>query len=201
MNTPRWFTETKPGHSQWYAEHFRNLATNGADLAGEARFLDALIAPGSMVLDAGCGQGRTAGALADRGHRVVATDIDSVLLQAAREDHPVPTYVQADLTGSDFTEIVTAANDGCLFDAAISAGNVITYVAPETEVHALRNVATVLRPDGVYVLGFHVARYSIDDFDEHVRQSNLVLEHRFGTWDLRPFTTKSDFAVNVLRKP
>ena len=25
MSTPRWFTETKPGHSRWYVEHFRRL--------------------------------------------------------------------------------------------------------------------------------------------------------------------------------
>jgi hypothetical protein len=31
---PRWFTSTKDGHSQWYVERFRQLAAEGADLAG-----------------------------------------------------------------------------------------------------------------------------------------------------------------------
>lgn len=52
-NTPRWFTDTDEGNSEWYAEHFRELAADGADLEGEARLVDAVVAPGSRILDAG----------------------------------------------------------------------------------------------------------------------------------------------------
>ncbi len=31
---PRWFTETKDGHSQWYIERFRTMAAEGVDLGG-----------------------------------------------------------------------------------------------------------------------------------------------------------------------
>ena len=55
--TPRWFTDTKDGHSQWYIDRFRDLAAEGADLAGEARLVDAMAAPRSRILDAGCGTG------------------------------------------------------------------------------------------------------------------------------------------------
>ncbi|MFJ6954165.1 SAM-dependent methyltransferase, partial [Micromonospora aurantiaca] len=47
----RWVTDTKPGHSQWYVDRFRQLAAEGADLSGEARLLDALVPPGARVLD------------------------------------------------------------------------------------------------------------------------------------------------------
>jgi 2-polyprenyl-3-methyl-5-hydroxy-6-metoxy-1,4-benzoquinol methylase len=88
----RWFTENDDSHSQWYADHFRELSANGVDISGEARLLDAIVPPGSCLLDAGCGQGRTAGALAARGHQVVAVDIDETLLQAAEADHPGPIW-------------------------------------------------------------------------------------------------------------
>ncbi|WBB71202.1 hypothetical protein O7602_15680 [Micromonospora sp. WMMD1128] len=60
----RWVTDTEPGHSQWYVDRFRRLAAEGADLAGEARLIDALVPPGARILDAGCGTGRVAAALA-----------------------------------------------------------------------------------------------------------------------------------------
>src|SRR5690606_33532316 len=65
---PRWFTDTQPGHSQWFIERFRSLEADGADLLGEARFADMLADRGSRILDAGCGLGRTAHALHEAGH-------------------------------------------------------------------------------------------------------------------------------------
>jgi hypothetical protein len=50
--------ETNPGHSLWYIDRFRSLADAGADLAGEARFVDAMAGRRSRILDAGCGPGR-----------------------------------------------------------------------------------------------------------------------------------------------
>lgn len=42
----------------WYVERFRSMAVAGDDLGGETRFLDAMLARHSRVLDAGCGPGR-----------------------------------------------------------------------------------------------------------------------------------------------
>lgn len=196
-STPRWFTETEEGHSHRYAEHFRGLVKDGVDIEGEARFLDALIAPGSRVLDAGCGQGRLAQALHRRGHQVIGIDIDDVLLEAARADHPGPDYVQADLT----TLNLGSLGHGELLDAIVCAGNVITYVAAEAEVATLEALRRHLRPDGVCVVGFHPERYRIGDFDADARQAGFAVEQRFATWDLRPWSADADFAVTVLRSP
>ena len=193
-NTPRWFTETDEDHSQWYAEHFRELAAEGSDLEGEARLVDAVVAPHSRILDAGCGQGRTAVALHRRGHHVTAVDIDPVLLTAARTDNPGPNYIEADLSKLDSSHEV-----GGGFDAAVSAGNVITFVAPGTEVEVLRCIRELLRPDGQYLLGFHVDRYPLEAFDVAVAQAGFHLEQRFATWDLRPWKSGSEFAVSILR--
>ena len=59
-----------PNHSQWYIDRFRSMARDGADLAGEARLVDALVPRGARILDVGCGQGRMGVYLHARGHRV-----------------------------------------------------------------------------------------------------------------------------------
>ena len=129
--TASWFTEQPEGHSEWYAEHFRELVASGEDVEGEARFMDAVVPPASRILDAGCGQGRTAGALFARGHQVLGIDIDPVLIEAAEVDHPGPEYLLADLAILALPEALG------LFDGAISAGNVITFVTPGTHVQVL----------------------------------------------------------------
>ncbi|MCL7459530.1 class I SAM-dependent methyltransferase [Micromonospora echinofusca] len=197
-NPTRWETETGPEHSQWYIDRFRRLAADGADLAGEARLLDAMVAPGSRILDAGCGTGRVGAALAARGHAVVGVDADPALVEAARADHPGPRWLVADLTELD----LAAAGEPEPFDAAVLAGNVLAFVAPGTEREVLRRVAAHLRPDGVLAVGFGTDRgYPLTGFDADAVAAGLRLEHRFATWDLRPWRDDADFAVTVLRRP
>jgi SAM-dependent methyltransferase len=194
---PRWFTETDPGHSDWYAEHFRELTSSGEDTTGEARLMDAIVLPRSRILDAGCGQGRTSGELSRRGHEVVGVDIDPVLIESAKIDNPGPTYICADLSTLNLRDHGQLE----LFDAAVSAGNVITYVAPGTEVAALTEIRSHLRPDAPCVIGFHTERYDVEDFDAHLEQAGFALESRFSTWDLRPWNPDAEFCVSILRNP
>ncbi|MET7806973.1 class I SAM-dependent methyltransferase [Micromonospora chersina] len=194
----RWVTETKPGHSQWYVDRFRRLAAEGADLAGEARLLDTLVPPGARILDAGCGTGRVAAALAERGHTVVGVDADPVLIDAARADHPGPRFLVADLADLD----LAAQGEPEPFDAAVVAGNVMAFVAPGTERAVLTRIAAHLRPDGPVVVGFGTDRgYPLTELDADAVAAGLRLEHRFATWDLRPWHDDAEFAVTVLRKP
>ncbi|WP_326559143.1 class I SAM-dependent methyltransferase [Micromonospora sp. NBC_01796] len=194
----RWVTETAPGHSQWYVDRFRQLAAEGADLAGEARLVDAIVAPGARILDAGCGTGRVAAALAVRGHRVVGVDADPLLIDAARVDHPELTLLVADLAELD----LPAAGQPDPFDAVVVAGNVMPYVASGTEAAVLSRLAAHVRPDGPVVVGFGTDRgYPLADFDAHADAAGLLVEQRFATWDLRPWRADADFAVTVLRRP
>jgi SAM-dependent methyltransferase len=191
---PRWFTQHGEGHAEWYIERFRTMAAQGVDLAGEARLLDAMAAPGSRILDAGCGPGRVGAALHARGHTVVGVDVDPALIAAARADHPGPQWVVGDLATLDLDEAP--------FDAAVLAGNVLVFVAPDSETRVMSRVAAHVRPDGVVVTGFGTGRgYPLADFDRHCAAAGLVLEHRFATWDLRPWHDDADFAVTVLRVP
>ena len=192
---PKWFTETEAGHSERYVEYIRGLAADGADLGGEARFMDALMAPRSRVLDAGCGPGRVGAVLHQRGHHVVGVDVDPILIEAAREDYPDVTWLVSDLVELD----LVAFGEVELFDAAVLAGNVLAFVAPDTESTALSAVGRHLKADGRAVVGFHTDRYSISDFDNHLSEAGFVLEQRFATWDLRPWHDEADFVVSVLR--
>lgn len=199
MTTPtRWVTEHGPGHAQWYIDRFRTMAAEGADLAGEARMLDAMLSRGSRVLDGGCGPGRVGAQLAARGHIVVGVDADSALIEAAESDHPGPRWLTADLSTLD----LPALGEPDPFDGAVVAGNVMPFVAPGTEQSVLERLAAHLRPDGFVVIGFGLDRgYALADFDTHAAAAGFDLEHRFATWDLRPWHPATGFAVSVLRKP
>jgi 2-polyprenyl-3-methyl-5-hydroxy-6-metoxy-1,4-benzoquinol methylase len=189
-------TDTKPGHSQWYIERFRTMAAEGADLGGEARLVDAMVAPHSRVLDAGCGPGRLGAVLHERGHTVVGVDADAALIEAAELDHPGPRWLVADLAELDLTSL----GEPEPFAAAVLAGNVLVFVAPGTETDVLRRVAAHVADDGFVITGFHVNReLSLERFDECVDAAGLRVEHRFATWDLRAWHGDADFAVTVLR--
>jgi 2-polyprenyl-3-methyl-5-hydroxy-6-metoxy-1,4-benzoquinol methylase len=193
----RWASGSPEKRTHWLIEHYRRLAADGADLGGEARFVDAVIPPGASVLDAGCGNGRVGARIHAAGHPVVGVDADELLIAAARQDHPSIEWVVADLTELDLRE-----PDGTrrLFDSAVLAGNVMPFVAPDTEVAVLRGVADHIRGDGPIIVGFGAERgYSVGAFDKHVADAGLLVENRFSTWDLRPWTRTSQFAVSILR--
>jgi predicted TPR repeat methyltransferase len=174
------------------------MAAEGVDLGGEARLLDAMLARGSRVLDAGCGPGRVGAQLAARGHVVVGVDADRELIEAAQADHPGPTWLVADLAELD----LAAEGEGEPFHAAVVAGNVMPFLAPGTELTVLTRITAHLRDDGVIIVGFGLDRgYPLADFDAHSAAAGLVLEHRFATWDLRPWQDDAPFAVTVLRRP
>ena len=212
MTTPdpdrrsRWTrkVEADPTHSHWYVERFRRMRADGADLAGEARFVDAMLARGSRVLDAGCGPGRVGGELHRRGHAVVGVDVDPVLVAAAEEDEPGPTWLVGDLVELDLpARGVTGPVDATPpFDAIVCAGNVMTFLAPGTEVEVLRRLGAHLAPEGRAVIGFGAGRgYAFGDLFADVERAGLRLDLALASWDLRPFTPESEFLVAVLRRP
>lgn len=185
-----------PGHSQWYIERFRAMARAGDDLAGEARFIDAMVPRGARILDAGCGPGRLGGYLAEAGHQVVGVDVDPALIEAAEEDHPGPRWLVGDLAELD----LPARGIADPFDVIVSAGNVMTFVAPSTRVQVLSRLRAHLAPDGRAAIGFGAGRdYDFEVFLSDVVDAGFAVDLLFSTWDMRPFTDDSDFLVAVLR--
>ena len=205
MNEPaaveqsRWITKTQedPDHSKSYIERFRTMAADGKDLVGEARLIDAMAPRSARILDAGCGPGRVGGYLHAAGHMVVGVDIDPELIAAAEEDHPGPTWLVQDLALLDLpSQGITEP-----FQLIVSAGNVMTFLAPSTRRQVLTGFERHLEADGRAVIGFGLARdYEIEDYRADVRSAGLAIEFEFGTWDLRPFTEDADFIVTVVVK-
>ncbi len=184
-----------PDHSHRYIERFKIMEAAGHDLYGEARMVDAMAQRGSRILDAGCGPGRHAGWLHERGHQVVGVDLDPVLIASAEQERPGATFVVGDLAELDLPAMGIRAD----FDIIFSAGNVMGFLAPSTRVDVLRRLGNHLAPEGRAVIGFGAGRgYEFTDFFTDAQAAGLVPELAFSTWDLRPWRADSDFLVAVL---
>ncbi|MBX3283899.1 MAG: class I SAM-dependent methyltransferase [Actinobacteria bacterium] len=172
------------------------MAAAGQDIEGEARFIDAMAPRGAHLLDAGCGPGRVGGFLHRAGHRVVGVDLDPVLIEAAEHDHPGPTWLVGDLAELD----LPARGIADPFDVIVSAGNVVTFLAPGTRRTVLANLARHLAPDGRLVVGFGAGRgYDVDEFRGDAAEAGLRADLELSTWHLHPHTADADFLVTVLR--
>jgi SAM-dependent methyltransferase len=188
----RWLEliEENPDHSASYIQRFKDMAAEGKDLDGEARFVDAMAARRSHILDAGCGPGRVGGAIQLLGHQVVGVDLDPALIAAAKQDYPGPRW----LTG-DLADLALADR----FDVIVAAGNVITFLASNTRVPVFSRLRLHLCEGGRLVVGFGAGRdYDFHDFRTDVEAAGLTIDLELATWDLQPFTPDSDFLVAVM---
>jgi SAM-dependent methyltransferase len=103
-------------------------------------FFDAIVPPaGSRTLEVGCGEGRVARDLRERGHRVTGLDASPSLVRAAQEADPKGRYLVADAAELPFSdrsfEVVVAYNS--LMDIEDMPG-------------AVREASRVLQPNGTF---------------------------------------------------
>ncbi|HEX3908855.1 MAG TPA: class I SAM-dependent methyltransferase [Mycobacteriales bacterium] len=196
----RWAQQASTVSGAEYAAHFDALAAKGTDPHGEASLCARLAAPGSRILDAGCGTGRVAVRLAELGYRCVGLDSDEVMLAHARTLSTEVDWVLADLSES----VDLAAP----FDLAVAAGNVIPLVAPGTEPAVLHALWGYLASGGLLVAGFgldaahlplQAAPFGLAEYDEWCAATGLVLEHRWSTWDGMPWDG-GGYAVSIHRR-
>ena len=190
-----------------YGAHFARLMADGVDIEGEARLADALAPRAASILDAGSGMGRVGAALSARGHHVVGVDFDPEILEQSRR-----TFPELPLLDSRLDELTPAklsdAGFPTAYDLVVCVGNVMILLAPDTERTVLRNLAALLGPTGLLLVGFALSgapsgfsrTYALGEFVADYESEGLALVHRFATYDLQPFTDDSTFVVHVLRR-
>ncbi|QNE89542.1 methyltransferase domain-containing protein [Corynebacterium incognita] len=193
---PTWkeVTAANPQHSHNYAQRWKMMQSQGKDIDGEARLIDAMVPRGAKILDAGCGTGRVGGELAARGHEVVGVDIDPILIEHAQHDFPESTWVVGDLS----TDPIPHGG----FDIAVSAGNVMGFLDPAGREPALRHIFESLRPGGRFVVGYGAGRgWAFTDFLKLAAKVGFDQQFLSSAWDIQPFAEDSGFLVAVLAKP
>jgi SAM-dependent methyltransferase len=103
------------------------------------------------VLDVGCGPGRVAGLLHDRGLDVIGIDLSPGMIEIARRDHPGPDFRVGSMTDLDLP-------DGGL--AGVISWWSIIHLPRDVVPQAIAEFHRVLAPGGVLLLGYHVGEES-----------------------------------------
>jgi len=195
----REMTRWVEGAGERYAARFDSLEATGADVHGEATLCESLVPTGSRVLDAGCGTGRVAIRLHQRGYRCVGVDLDASMLDVARSRAPEVRWVLADLTGLELAEE---------FDLVVAAGNVLPFVAAGSEATVVARFADHLGAEGALVAGFglddrhlprEAGRVTLDDYDRWCADAGLVLARRLATWEGLPYDG-GGYALSIHRR-
>jgi SAM-dependent methyltransferase len=195
----RWSDGIDEGAGARYAARFDALAAAGADVHGEAALCESLLHPRAAVLDAGCGTGRVAIRLAERGFACVGVDVDPTMLSVARARAPELHWVQDDLARLDL---------GMTFDLVVAAGNVVPLVAEGTERTVVSRMAAHVRVGGLLVVGFGLDREHLPpaadlvplaDYDEWCAAACLTFERRLATWDGERYAG-GGYAVSIHRR-
>lgn len=175
-----------------YDAHFTRLADAGHHLHGEADLAAALV-DGDRIVDAGCGTGRVAIELAARGFDVIGVDSDPGMLEVARRKAPDLDWREEDL--------VDLAIDPPA-DLLVLAGNVLIFVAPDTEATVVARCAAAVRPGGLVVAGFSVQPngYGPSQLDAQATAAGLELVDRWSTWERAAWRPGDDYQVSVHRR-
>lgn len=179
-----------------YGEHFARLVAEGEDVDGEARLADALLPRRGRVLDVGSGMGRVAESLRLRGHDVMATEPDPGLRAQSLTTYP-------DLTVLPHAALELDPVEQGRFDLVLAVGNVMIYLGVGTERPVLARFRDLLVPGGRLLVGFHLSAvmsgsrtYPVKEFVADAEASGLLVDQRFGTYELHP--PAEDYAVWVL---
>ena len=133
-------------------------AARAADEQPGLELLLPRLAPGSRVLDLGCGPGVPVAARLAREHAVTGVDFSSAQLRLARANVPSARFVESDLMAVDFAP--------ASFDAIVSF-YAIFHLPREEHEELFRRVERWLEPGGhllASVTHFREDAYTEDDF-------------------------------------
>ncbi len=146
---------------------YRHLGPTGLAIrttpAWDRQILDALVEflPASgRVLDVGCGYGRVAVPLAQRGYNVTGLDVAPNLLRAARRD----AAAAGASVRFDRGSMTAMPYEDASFDAVVSIWSAFAeLLEPDEQVAALHEMGRVLRPGGSGVIDLPTFAPATDD--------------------------------------
>ena len=117
--------------------------------ATERRFVDRHLRSASSVLDVGCGAGREAFALADRGHDVLGVDAAPEMIAAARR-LAADAGARVRFVVRDVTEL---GPDLGRFDCVLLDDGLYSLIPGRSlRIETLQRAAALLRPEGILVI-------------------------------------------------
>lgn len=154
----------------------------------EADFIESLEPRPHSVLDAGCGTGRLAIELAQRGFDAVGVDISPAMLAKARHAAPHLSWRLGDISCVRLER---------RFDAVVMAGNVMLFLRKGSESAVMKNMARHLAPGGRLIAGFFVGMSGPqpEDVDRWAGNAGLQPEARYAGWDREAWQWDSPYAV------
>ncbi len=174
-----------------YNSRWEQLAASGRATHGEADFIEAL--QPSSVLDAGCGMGRVAIELANRGIAVEGVDLDADLLAYAARNTPHLRWHHADLATMNLSR---------RYGMVAMPGNVMIFCRDSDRAHVVQRAVAHLEPGGLLVAGFGLEQrdgaLTIAEYDDLCATAGLQPIDRFATWERAPYTD-GDYAASVHR--
>jgi 2-polyprenyl-3-methyl-5-hydroxy-6-metoxy-1,4-benzoquinol methylase len=142
---PEWYEELFDERYVAFYDVLGSGQTAEADVDFIERALD--LEPGMAVLDLGCGQGRHAIPLAERGYQVTGVDLSEVMLERARQ------FAEARGARVDWQRRRMEALDGLgPFDAVLCLFTVLGYYGDDGDQKVLTRIHEVLRPGGQLML-------------------------------------------------
>ncbi|WP_224365320.1 class I SAM-dependent methyltransferase [Hyalangium versicolor] len=150
--------------SDWYSHPKYYEAIFGTDTEKEMDFLLALSrhhgTGGSLLLEPACGAGRLVAEAARRGFDVVGYDIAEPMLAHARRRLSPARRRHVRLFQSRMESFSAPELEGRV-DLAFNLVSTFRYLDSEAAARAhLQSTRRLLKPDGVYALGFHLTDYA-----------------------------------------
>lgn len=134
--------------------------------------------PGRRTLDLGCGEGRLARQLAERGHQIVGVDASPTMIRLAADAHADGEYVHADASKLPFPDSA--------FDLAVAFMSLMDIEELEG---AIADVARVLEPGGRFCFAIVHPLQSAGTFEPRAADAPFLIRGSY----LEPFSYEGTF--------
>jgi ubiquinone/menaquinone biosynthesis C-methylase UbiE len=184
----------------FFIEHENAESLYPTDLQWFSKIFVDLSGRGNIVLDIGCGNGKLAIAMANKGNVVTGLDVSKIAIQTAKELH---NNIAPDLPVEfKFGDARKLPFEDQSFEY-ITSQDLVEHISENDFKEHLREVYRVLKPGGRYVfwtpsklrgessLGLHIKEYTITEMDKIIRETKF----KYSWFDLRFYKIKLKIEV------